>query len=286
MKKINNIYMLCAVCLALSATACSNEATTADDSGRHTVTIAGFSSRAGETTESFGNTGNTVAVYSLGTTDKCTYTYDGTKWVPQDNKELVTDLPARLVAVSPADANYTKFSIPQEQTTAALLKAADLMTSDEIPLTADYKNATVSPVLKHRLCKVIFTIGSYSSEYSGLGNNIEAAVKSNGGYYTPSNIVYDTNYTNSVSPLVTENANKLNKYEAIILPGKYAGQKIFEIKVNNAYLGAYLPDGAPEFVAGNVYSYTVNVMPRNLTLTFNAGTFSGWGDTSNESLLQ
>ena len=195
--------------------------------------------------------GDAIKVVNLMRTSKNEATYtttDGTNWTTTDAMVWNSSSKNIFQAWYPvADySSYDTFTIPTDQSDAAMLASADWMTAstEEIDKPG---NGVLDLNFQHRLAKVTVNL-TFSSQYPEGNQHVSDF----------------TFYTNEATPqAITALANSETSYTAILRPGEYADESYFIYlmmdDIEEHYVLGKTTTSAINFEAGKHYTFTLKV---------------------------
>ncbi len=190
-----------------------------------------------ETTKAIDEQGPWSAVYTLSSTG---WTGDKTLiWEEGGNT---------FKAWSPADAAFDKFEVPQDQTTAAMLHAADWMVASAKNVEKPEDNV-LNLQFSHQLAKITVKIDKYYNPYTG-SEKVESAILHRVSKLEGTNLTT----TKKVQAHVENNV-----MTAVMAPGSYkAGSSLVTLTINGGEIDVQV---AEELVIekGNVYEILITI---------------------------
>ena len=161
------------------------------------------------------------------TKNKATYTYDGSSWSTTESLVWNGSSTNQFEAWYPAyeNASYDSFKLPTDQSSDALLTAADWMTATTGEIATKPDNNTINLTFKHQLTKVTVNVTTWNSEFSENNKTItDPIIWSTGSYIE---ISYGTGtdgadeYTSDGSPTAINPVVSGETFTAIVAPVKY-----------------------------------------------------------------
>lgn len=236
MKKHNNIFIASLALLSLAACADDDYVAKSDGMVRVEARIAPQTRVNSNLTGDTWDSGDKIFVSNVSTnavTGKKdgVYAYNGTAW----SQSLTTDYPNYVVwadgadgtnsfeAFYPYDAavtttSYTAFTLPEDQSTADKLKAADYMTASAS--AAEGTEGKLSLNFKHEMVKVRLRIVEFKNRYAAKSPNFDVVTFNLPATQTSSKTI-TLPTSNKVTALKTDGTDNKNTYTAILAPGKY-----------------------------------------------------------------
>ena len=186
--------------------------------------------------------GDQIRVQNTKRTTKNIATYkldaDGKTWTIADGALVWNGSSTnRFQAWYPANdnASYDSFELPTDQSSDALLAAADWMTAstDEMAKPTD---GTINLAFRHLLTMVTIKISLWGTEYPATEQSISDVkihtITTSIGKDNEGNAVNNDKSSTGIIPLYKE-VSGTDSYTAIVCPGKYAGdEKVMTLTVN------------------------------------------------------
>lgn len=169
------------------------------------------------------SSGDVITLQNTSRTDKNVgnYKYENSTWSPTGDAYVLWKGTENnnFQAWYPADATYTKFTIPDDQS-GTNLPTADWMTATG---TAKRDDGSVALAFTHLLSKVTVTISSYGTEYGDATKTISdfrinTLATEMTAAYEGGTTVTGTGASTAITPY-----EGTNSYTAVVAPGAYSG---------------------------------------------------------------
>jgi hypothetical protein len=291
--------LLFTVFLGTGLTACDSDLTDTTDGTAQEVKL-NIITRNGESTP--WSLGNDIRIDAYSAIDidqpsqTCTYIYQNNgSWTAQNDGKLLWSIygeSLNFIGWAPSTAGTT-FTLPKNDTSEynqssdALLYAADLMTTDKI-LQSNTNSQAVDFSFQHRLCKVTFQIETYGTEFGSTLPNIDEVriLSQNSGVEldyansqdgTPAVTVQGSAI--SIIPLATiVPTTHLNTYTAIVTPCALTSGStvIMNLMVNDKLLAVKYSGNLEKLESGKAYSFKLKVGKDVVTIESSGISINGW----------
>lgn len=169
------------------------------------------------------SSGDVITLQNTSRTDKNVgnYKYENSTWSPTGDAYVLWKGTENnnFQAWYPADATYTEFTIPDDQS-GTNLPTADWMTATG---TAKRDDGSVALAFTHLLSKVTVTISSYGTEYGDATKTISdfrinTLATEMTAAYEGGTTVTGTGASTAITPY-----EGTNSYTAVVAPGEYSG---------------------------------------------------------------
>lgn len=186
------------------------------------------------------------------------YTFNGTKWLPENGRWLAWDESDGLTtsnsfkAYTPVTTGttYEDFALPTDQSTIEKLRSADYMTATATETLETDKQVALN--FEHRMAKITITM---------TGND---GIVDDARIISPFNGVGElaTSNNTEITPYVQyDSENECYQYIAVVAPGTYSGDKLFTYAINGTTINVQIPSKltSKKIEAGKHYQLTVDV---------------------------
>ena len=280
--KLNCAHLLAVLTLSFAACEKENDFQGVSDSDavKINATIGALQTRvaySGKNGITSFEAGDKIGVKNTMRTSKNEATYtttDGTNWTTSDAMVWNSSSFNQFQAWYPvADySSFESFTIPEDQSDAAKLAAADWMTAETEDIDKP-ENCVLNLNFQHRLTKVTVTGTQFTSQFASDATLSGATIYS----LTADNVTVE-NGNNGITPYQEDKS-----VTAIICPGKYnADATLMEITVKDANgnytltvpVNAYLVNTG--LAAGSHYTFSLKVGKEAVSIS--SVTVAGWNE--------